>query len=101
MRYHRDYVLAIVREGFGEMPPISALKISNGRVVQALEYPQAAAGRPQQPGHRLGVTPKKVHRHAAEGRLLREIIHSGDRACAMCKQDRGHRPGPDLVTGAS
>ena len=50
---------------------------------------------------RLGVAPKTVRRHGAEGRLLRELIHSGGRTFAMYKQDRGGSPDPDPMTGAS
>ena len=46
MSYDADYVLAIVREGFGQMPPISARELSDDEVYQLVEYlvnPGAAA----------------------------------------------------------
>ena len=46
MSYDADYVLAIVREGFGQMPPISARELSDGEVGEVVEYlrnPGAAA----------------------------------------------------------
>lgn len=52
-------------------------------------------------GRQLCLAPKTVRRHAAEGRLLREMIHSGGRAFTMYKQDYGSGADPDLVEGAS
>ena len=46
MSYDADYVLAIVREGFGQMPPISARELNDDEVAQVVEYlrdPGAAA----------------------------------------------------------
>lgn len=46
MTYDTDYVLAIVREGYGQMPPISARELSDDEVSQLVEYlrdPSAAA----------------------------------------------------------
>ncbi len=47
MSYDADYVLAIVREGFGQMPPISARELNDDEVAQVVEYlrdPGAAPG---------------------------------------------------------
>ena len=41
MSYEADYVLAIVREGFGQMPPISARELSDEEVMQLTEYLRA------------------------------------------------------------
>lgn len=49
----------------------------------------------------LRLAPKTVRRHAAEGRLLREIIHSGGRTFTMYKQRGGRGPDPALMAGAS
>ena len=38
MSYDADYVLAIVREGFGQMPPISARELNDDEVAQVVEY---------------------------------------------------------------
>ena len=38
MGYDADYVLAIVREGFGQMPPISARELNDDEVAQVVEY---------------------------------------------------------------
>ena len=38
MSYEADYVLAIVREGYGQMPPISARELSDEEVLQLVEY---------------------------------------------------------------
>ena len=38
MTYDTDYVLAIVREGYGQMPPISARELSDDEVSQLVEY---------------------------------------------------------------
>ena len=38
MTYDTDYVLAIVREGYGQMPPISARELSDDEVAQLVEY---------------------------------------------------------------
>ena len=52
-------------------------------------------------GRQLCLAPKTVRRHAAEGRLLREMIHSRGRAFTMYKQDYGCGADADLVEGAS
>ena len=49
----------------------------------------------------LRLAPKTVRRHAAEGRLLREVIHSGGRTFTMYKQRGGSGPDPGLMAGAS
>ena len=49
----------------------------------------------------LRLAPKTVRRHAADGRVLREIIHSGDRTFTMYKQRGGSGPDPDLTAGTS
>lgn len=49
----------------------------------------------------LRLAPKTVRRQAAEGRLLREIIHSGGRTFTMYKKRSGRGPDPDLMAGAS
>ena len=41
LSYDADYVLAIVREGYGQMPPISARELSDEEVAQATEYLRA------------------------------------------------------------
>ena len=41
LTYDADYVLAIVREGYGQMPPISARELSDDEVAQVVEYLQA------------------------------------------------------------
>ena len=38
MSYDADYVLAVVREGYGQMPPISARELSDEEVTQLVEY---------------------------------------------------------------
>ena len=38
MSYDMDYVMAIVREGYGQMPPISQRELSDEEVTQAVEY---------------------------------------------------------------
>ena len=50
MSYDADYVLAIVREGFGQMPPISARELSDDEISQVVEYLRApgAAAAPAQ-----------------------------------------------------
>ena len=46
MSYDADYVLAIVREGFGQMPPISARELSDDEVNQLVEYLRAPNAAP-------------------------------------------------------
>ena len=41
MSYEADYVLAIVREGYGQMPPISARELSDSEIAQVVEYLRA------------------------------------------------------------
>ncbi len=38
LAYEVDYILAIVREGYGEMPPISTRELSDDQVRQVVEY---------------------------------------------------------------
>ena len=52
-------------------------------------------------GQQLAITPKTVRRHAAEGRLLREVILSGGRTFTMYKQDSGPDPDPQASTSES
>lgn len=44
MTYEADYVLAIVREGYGQMPPISERELSNEEVAQLVEYLRDPSG---------------------------------------------------------
>ena len=46
MSYDSDYVLAIVREGYGQMPPISARELSDEEVSQVVEYLRAPGAAP-------------------------------------------------------
>ena len=38
LAYEVDYILAIVREGYGEMPPISTRELSDEQVRRVVEY---------------------------------------------------------------
>ena len=46
MSYDTDYVLAIVREGYGQMPPISARELSDEEIAQVVEYLKAPGEAP-------------------------------------------------------
>jgi len=53
MSYDADYVLAIVREGYGQMPPISARELTDEEVAQAVEYLR-------DPGAAMAAAPSEV-----------------------------------------
>ena len=45
--YEVDYILAIVREGYGEMPPISTRELSDDQVRRVVEYLEILTRDPQ------------------------------------------------------
>ena len=47
LAYEVDYVLAIVREGYGEMPPISTRELSEEQVRRVVEYLEILTRDPQ------------------------------------------------------
>lgn len=44
LAYEVDYILAIVREGYGEMPPISTRELSDEQVRRVVEYLEILTG---------------------------------------------------------
>ena len=48
LAYEGDYILAIVREGYGEMPPISTRELSDEQVRRVVEYLEMLSVNPQQ-----------------------------------------------------
>ena len=47
LAYEADYILAIVREGYGEMPPISTRELTDEQIGQVVEYLEVLTHDPQ------------------------------------------------------